>query len=85
VIYIGVTNDLAVRLWQHKEDSFNNRSKTFAGRYKCINLIYYEHYDYIQDAIDREKEIKGWNRKKKELLIESTNPKWRFLNDEIEE
>jgi len=85
VIYTGVTNDLAVRLWQHREETLNNKSKTFVGRYKCINLIYHEQFEYIQEAIDREKEIKGWTRKKKETLIESTNPTWRFLNDEIEE
>ena len=71
-------------MWQHKEES-KNQAKSFAGKYKCVNLVYYEHFDYIQDAIDREKEIKGWTRKKKEILIESINPSWRFMNDEIED
>ena len=62
-----------------------NNKKTFAGKYNCYNLIYYEHFDYIQDAIDREKEIKGWTRKKKKALISSLNPDWRFLNDELED
>ncbi len=83
-LYTGVTNNLPNRLWQHKHDSINKRS-SFAGKYNCVNLIYYEHFDYIQDAIDREKEIKGWSRKKKEILIELDNPNWQFLNDDIEE
>lgn len=83
-LYTGVTNNLSARLWQHKEDS-ENKGKSFAGKYKCVHLVYYEHFDYIQDAIDHEKEIKGWTRKKKETLIESFNPSWRFLNDDIEE
>jgi len=82
-LYTGVTNDLLFRLWQHEEDS-KTRKKTFAGKYNCYNLIYYEHFDYIQHAIDREKEIKGWTRLKKENLINSFNLEWRFLNDEIE-
>ena len=83
-IYTGVTNDLQHRLWQHKEESESSR-RTFVGRYNCTNLIYFEHFDYIEDAIDREKEIKGWTRKKKDVLIEKFNPTWRFLNNEIEE
>lgn len=82
-LYTGVTNNLPYRLWQHKEDSIT-RKKTFAGRYNCYHLIYFEHFDYIQHALAREKEIKGWIRKKKERLINSINAKWRFLNDEIE-
>ena len=84
VLYTGVTNNLSYRLWQH-EESAKTTKKTFAGKYNCYNLVYYEHFDYIQDAIDREKEIKGWIRKKKDALINSVNPKWHFLNDELEE
>jgi putative endonuclease len=54
--------------------------KTFAGRYYCFNLIYYEDFQYIKDAITREKEIKGWTRKKKTELIKTMNPNWTFLN-----
>jgi len=57
--------------------------KGFTLRYNCHYLIFYERYDDINDAIAREKEIKGWSRKKKEQLIASVNPEWRFLNDEI--
>jgi len=82
-LYTGVTNNLPYRLWQHEEDS-KARKKTFAGRYNCYHLIYFEHFDFIQDAIAREKEIKGWTRKKKEALINNLNPEWRFLNNEID-
>lgn len=80
-LYIGVTNNLPVRIVEHWE----NRSlpETFAGRYFCYNLIYYEAFQYIQKAIAREKEIKKWNRNKKEALIQTKNPEWRFLNEKI--
>ena len=68
VLYAGVTNDLARRIIEHKEDVKQN-NKTFAAKFNCTHLIYYEHFDYIQDAIDREKQIKGWKRFKKENLI----------------
>ena len=84
VLYTGVTNNLPYRLWQHEEDA-KSMKKTFAGKYNCYNLVYYEHFDYINDAIDREKEIKGWTRVKKEVLINSINAKWRFLNDDVED
>ncbi len=80
VLYTGVTNDLERRLQEHLEDNMNGR-KTFAGKYFCYNLIYYEWYQNIHEAIQREKEIKGWTRAKKEKLINSFNPGWRFLND----
>jgi putative endonuclease len=81
VIYTGVTNDLQVRLRQHIAG--DNGKFSFSKRYKCYNLIFFERYQFIQDAIDREKEIKGWTRAKKNSLIESSNPNWKFLNDEV--
>ncbi len=69
------------RLVQHKENSKFN--KTFAGKYNCYYLIYWERHTFIEHAIEREKEIKGWTRQKKNNLIKSFNPKWDFLNDEI--
>jgi len=81
VLYIGVTNDVCTRLYQHKENKGNK--KTFAGKYYCYNLVYYEHFSHIEEAITREKEIKKWRREKKNTLIESINPEWRFLNDEV--
>lgn len=84
VLYTGVTNNLQARLWQHKEESSTSK-KTFAGKYNCYYLIYYEHFDFIEQAINREKEIKGWLRAKKETLINSRNPEWKFLNEELED
>ena len=84
VLYTGVTNNLAYRLEQHEADAKTTK-KSFAGKYNCYHLIYYERFGYIQHAIDREKEIKGWVRRKKEKLINEFNPQWRFLNDEIED
>jgi putative endonuclease len=81
VLYVGVTNDIAIRLQQHYEE--RGKEKTFAGRYFCFNLIYYERFTYIQHAIDRKKEIKKWRREKKEALINSFNPDWNFLNDAV--
>ena len=83
VLYTGVTNDLERRLVEHKEDSIGGK-KSFAGKYNCVNLIYYEHFENIEFAIEREKEIKGWSRSKKKELISDLNPEWKFLNDEIE-
>jgi len=83
VLYTGVTNDLERRMQEHLNDHLNER-KTFAGKYFCYNLVYYEWYQYIQAAIQREKEIKGWLRSKKEQLISNFNPDWRFLNDPAE-
>ena len=57
--------------------------ETFAGRYNCHFLIYYEAFKYINNAIAREKEIKKWSRDKKHRLIESMNPKWEVLNMEL--
>ena len=78
VMYTGITNDLVQRLVEH----YNNRGsdKTFAGKYFCYNLIFYEDFIYIKDAIAREKEIKGWRREKKLNIIKAFNPSWTFLN-----
>ncbi|RYD83195.1 MAG: GIY-YIG nuclease family protein [Sphingobacteriales bacterium] len=83
VVYIGMTNDLPTRLAQH----FDNRGidKSFAGKYHCYKLIYFEQYEWIEHAIDREKEIKKWNRKKKVDLINSLNPNWEELNERVRE
>jgi putative endonuclease len=83
VLYVGVTNDLRVRIYQHYENRGNRNS--FAGKYFCYNLVYYEHFSHVEHAIEREKEIKKWRREKKVALIESTNPEWRFLNGDVSE
>ncbi|MCM4161460.1 GIY-YIG nuclease family protein [Antarcticibacterium flavum] len=79
VLYTGVTNDLRIRLQQHKEGA-EKREQSFTARYNCFFLVHYEKYTWIQEAIAREKEIKSWTRKKKEELISRNNPKWEFLN-----
>src|SRR5690554_3210477 len=82
VLYIGVTNDLYIRLKEHENDSRHGK-KHFTGKYNTYFLVYWERFEYVDHAIDREKEIKGWSRKKKEDLINAFNPKWDFLNDTI--
>jgi len=81
VLYIGVTNNLKLRLDYHKKpiELHNN----FTTKYKCFYLIYYEHFQDINIAINREKELKGWRREKKENLINLSNPNWEFLNETI--
>ena len=80
-MYVGVTNDLSRRLSEHFENKGNKN--TFAGKYYCYNLVYYEHFSNINHAIEREKEIKKWRREKKNLLIATLNPEWKFLNDDV--
>ncbi len=77
VLYIGVTNSLPRRLAQHYDNRGNN--ETFAGRYFCYNLLYYEQLADIKAAISREKELKGWTRAKKDALINTLNPEREFL------
>jgi putative endonuclease len=77
--YIGVTNNLKIRLAQHNEDVKNN-AKTFVGKYNLGFLVYYEKFNWIQEAIAREKELKKWRREKKLVLIRKTNPDFQFLN-----
>ena len=84
VLYTGVTNDLKSRLNDHKKDSTEGKQH-FAGKYNCFHLLYWERFEWIEHAIEREKEIKGWRRDKKIKLITEFNPQLRFLNDEIED
>ncbi len=80
VLYIGVTNDLYRRYVEHKTGVIEG----FTKKYRCHYLVYYEEYKFIEDAIKREKELKGWNRTKKENLIVSVNPKKKDLAEEME-
>ena len=84
VLCTDVTNDLRARLSQHLEASQHFPSSSFAANYNAVFLIYYERFGEINHAIEREKEIKSWRRSKKETLLNSFNPEWRLLNDEIE-
>ena len=77
VLYTGVTNNLEKRLYQHK-----NEEVVFTKRYKCYKLVYFEDTQFVDSAIAREKEIKGWIRAKKENLITSKNPDWKDLSKE---
>jgi len=81
VLYIGVTNDLPQRIIEHYLN--DGKPGTFAGKYRCHFLIYYEEFKYITDAIAREKELKKWSRDKKHKLIESMNTRWVPLNAEL--
>ncbi|MEN2401464.1 GIY-YIG nuclease family protein [Flavobacterium sp. MC2016-06] len=79
VLYTGVTNNLKIRLNQHKVNIKSN-NKTFASKYNVEYLLYYEKFNWIQEAIAREKEIKGWIKNKKIELIKTINPDLDFLN-----
>jgi len=79
VLYIGVTNNLSRRLKEH----FEGKIPGFTQLYKCRYLIYYELFQFIDQAIDREKELKSWRREKKEILIDKFNPDRNFLNDQF--
>jgi putative endonuclease len=81
VLYTGVTNDLEQRIIEHYLNS--NKPGSFTGKYKTFYLLYYEDYKYVNEAIAREKEIKGWRRSKKEELIKTLNPDMIFLNVEL--
>ena len=77
VMYVGVTNDLNRRLYEHK----NGLVDGFTKKYNVHKLVYCEDCGSIIDAISREKEIKGWKREKKNQLVESLNPEWKELSD----
>ncbi len=82
VLYTGVTNDLSRRLDEHLNGIVTEKD-SFTAKYKVHNLVYFERFQFINDAIKREKEIKGWTRIKKIKLISEFNPDWEFLNDKI--
>lgn len=75
VLYTGVTNDLIRRVYEHK----NKLVAGFTQKYNVDRLVYYEVCSGIIVAIEREKQIKGWSRKKKQDLISSLNPEWKDL------
>ncbi len=74
-LYIGVTDDLQRRAYEHKIHFVPG----FTKKYNCTKLVYFEEYQWVQDAIAREKQLKGWRREKKERLIKKMNPGWRDL------
>ena len=80
VLYIGVTSNLSQRIEEHKQKRYEN---SFSARYNLNKLVYYEQFQMIGDAIGREKQLKAGNRATKEKLINSINPTWNDLYDEI--
>jgi putative endonuclease len=74
-IYIGMTNNLRKRVWQHK----NHAHEGFTDDYNCTRLVYWESFDDVATAIDREKQLKRWRREKKMWLIERKNSGWKDL------
>ena len=79
-LYVGVTADLVRRIAEHKEKKY---PKSFTARYNLFKLVYYETFHSIEEAIGREKQIKAGSRKAKEKLIQSLNPTWKELFDEV--
>ena len=77
-LYTGITNDLERRVYEHK----TGLTTGFAKKYNCSRLVFFESADTPLVAIAREKQIKGWTRKKKIGLIEASNPQWRDLSDD---
>ena len=75
VLYVGVTNDLRRRVWEHR----NGVVEGFTKRYHVHRLVWFESGNYVVSAIEREKQIKGWRREKKVALIEELNPTWEDL------
>ena len=77
-LYTGVANNLYKRVWQHKNDLIEG----FTKKYQCHKLVHFEETGDVESAITREKQIKGWSRRKKEALIKSKNPHWKDLSDD---
>lgn len=76
VLYVGITNDLSKRVGQHAARC----TKGFTSRYNADQLVHFEEYSQVSLAIAREKQIKGWTRKKKEHIINQNNPSWVDLS-----
>jgi putative endonuclease len=78
--YIGVTSDLRTRVWQH----INGEGSVFVKKYRLFDLVYYEYFERITDAIDREKQLKNWHHDWKVNLIKSINLEMRDLKGDLE-
>ena len=79
VMYIGVTNNLHKRMYQHKSKLIEG----FTKKYNVNKLVYYEATEDIRSAIEREKQLKGWIRTKKNSLVTTINPEWKDLGDRL--
>lgn len=80
VVYTGITRDLVRRVYEHRHHLDKG---SFTDRYDVTRLVYYETTSDIHAAIEREKQIKSWNRARKNRLVESVNPQWRDLWESI--
>ena len=78
-IYVGVTSELKNRVWEHK----NKVRGGFTARYEMTKLVYFQPLEDMLTALKREKQLKGWRRSKKVNLIESVNPNWTDLTDQL--
>ena len=78
-LYVGVTSDLVKRVYEHKSDVVDG----FTKKYRVHNLVYFEMFDDIREAIEREKQIKRWKRRWKMRIIEEANPQWKDLYGEL--
>ena len=78
-IYVGMTNNLIKRVYEHK----NNLADGFTKKYDVHNLVYYELFNDVNEAIKREKRVKKWKRQWKLRLIDKMNPDWKDLYDEL--
>jgi putative endonuclease len=81
VLYTGVTSELYFRIKEHKEKFY---PKSFASKYNCDKLVYFEQFSSVEEAIAKEKQIKNWRRDWKINLINRLNPVWKDLFDELE-
>lgn len=80
VMYVGVTNNLERRLYEHR----NHLVDGFTKKYNVHKLVYYEYTNDVCSALEREKQLKGWSRAKKNALVAKTNPTWKDLSKEWE-
>jgi len=79
-LYTGVTSELEIRVWKHKNKEYPD---SFSAKYNCVCLVYYRYFDSIEEAIAEEKRLKGGSRQQKINLINSLNPNWVDLYDTL--
>ena len=79
VMYVGVTNDIVRRVWEHKTEVVDG----FTKKYRVHKLVYFEEYSDVNEAIAREKQIKGWSRDKKNTLVKTKNPLFEDLSSRL--
>ncbi|MBI2634067.1 GIY-YIG nuclease family protein [Candidatus Peregrinibacteria bacterium] len=80
VLYIGVTNDIQKRVYEHK----NKLVQSFTAKYRCNKLVFYEETNDINAALQREKQLKNWRRQWKRNLVEQNNPDWVDLSESFD-